>query len=360
MDRGNNRYAAAAARQVPVWLYCTVLHLNTSCLNQQSYRTSFTGDEFFLTDHRVSTEGDSLQKVLPGVAYLEMARAAIEQALPIQPKSSILELRNTVWLRPVIVTEHRQVSIALLADDNDQIDYEIYTIEDEKEVIHCQGQAVFSRPFAPAKLGIEQLKGQMGKGRLEASHIYAMFANMGLHYGPAHQGIVAIYLGENQLITQLRLPRVVETSRLEYVLHPSLMDSVLQASLGLIFDLNHIPSKPHVPFVLGSLRIMLACTQEMTAWVRYSEGSKREDRVIKMDIDLCDHEGNVCVQMRGFATRGLEHEVKSSRHKVMSDVNVDKSAWIKNHPSFDSAFYQKLITGVAAGDFSIEEAVALG
>ena len=80
-----------------------LLHLNTSCLNQQSYRTSFTGDEFFLTDHRVSTEGDSLQKVLPGVAYLEMARAAVEQAWGGRPEGAVLELRQTVWARPIVV-----------------------------------------------------------------------------------------------------------------------------------------------------------------------------------------------------------------------------------------------------------------
>ena len=95
-----------------------LLHLNTSCLNQQSYRTSFTGDEFFLTDHRVSTEGDSLQKVLPGVAYLEMARAAVEQAWGGRPEGAVLELRQTVWARPIVVgDESKAISIALMANE---------------------------------------------------------------------------------------------------------------------------------------------------------------------------------------------------------------------------------------------------
>src|SRR5258707_5598703 len=78
-----------------------LLHRNTSDLSEQRYSSTFTGEEFFLTDHRVRTDDRTVQKILPGVAYLEMARAAIEQASPIQPESSILELHNTVWLKPV-------------------------------------------------------------------------------------------------------------------------------------------------------------------------------------------------------------------------------------------------------------------
>ena len=337
-----------------------LLQRNTSDLSEQRYSTTFTGEEFFLRDHRVRREEHSVQKVLPGVVYLEMARAAIEEASPIQPKSSLLELHNTVWLRPVIVTEHQPVSIALFRNDNDQVGYEIYSIEAEQETIHCQGQAVFSPQPAPAKLDIEQLKGQMGQGRLEASDVYAMFAKMGLNYGPAHQGIIAIYRGEKQVLTHLRLPTVVETSQHEYVLHPSLMDGALQACIGLIVDLDQIPTKPSVPFALGSIRIVSACTKEMYAWVRYAEGSKAEDKTAKLDIDLCDQEGNVCVQMREFASRVLEGEIKSTRQKTVNKLTRDKAKFIEDNSPFDSTFYQKLIAAVLNSEVSVDEAVKLG
>jgi acyl transferase domain-containing protein/enoyl-CoA hydratase/carnithine racemase/aryl carrier-like protein len=341
-----------------------LLQRNTSDLSEQRYSSTFTGEEFFLADHQVGGDGQGGQKVLPGVAYLEMARAAIEHASPIQPKSSILELQNTVWLQPVVVAEHKQVSIALFANENDRVGYEIYSIEAEKETIHCQGQAVFSCQPAPARLDIEQLKGQMEQGRLEPSEVYAAFAKMGLNYGPAHQGILAIYRGEKQVLTQLRLPAIVETSQHEYVLHPSLMDSALQASIGLLVDLNHVPSKPSLPFALESLRIISPCTREMVAWVRYSEGSKSEDKVAKLDIDLCDQEGNVCVQMQGFASRVLQGEIKSTHtrtiRKTTNQLARDKAKFIEGNSPFDSNFYQKLIADVLNREVSVDEAVKLG
>src|SRR5262245_15478704 len=94
-----------------------LLHRNTSDLSEQRYSSTFTGEEFFLADHQVEVDDQARQKVLPGVAYLEMARAAIEHASPARPESTILVLRNTVWAQPFVVGQNKQISIALASDD---------------------------------------------------------------------------------------------------------------------------------------------------------------------------------------------------------------------------------------------------
>jgi polyketide synthase PksN len=48
-----------------------------------------------------------------------------------------------------------------------------------------------------------------------------------------------------------------------------------------------------LPLALESLCILEACAQEMFVWVRRSGGAQQ------LDIDVCDLQGNVCVQMRG-------------------------------------------------------------
>ena len=305
-------------------------------------------------------DGGVAEKLLSGAACLEMARAAIEKAGPIRPESSILELHNVVWLKPVVVTDPKQVSIALFATDNDRVDYEIYSIEAEQETLHCQGQAVFSRQSAPARLDLEQLRRQMAQGRLDAADVYTIFVRMGLHYGPAHQGITVIHIGEKQVLAQLRAPEVVETDQHKYVLHPSLMDSALQASIGLLVDLNHVPTKPYVPFAVESLRVISACAKEMVAFARYSKGGQPGDKTAKVDIDLCDERGNVCVQMRGVALRVLGSEVTSGRQKTINKSAHNGSTLIEDNASFDNAFYQKLISGVLNGAVSVDEAVELG
>jgi len=187
----SRRFSVSAAAPV----IHPLLHRNTSDLTEQRYSSTFTGEEFFLTDHQVRVDGRAGQKVLPGVAYLEMARAAIEHALPARPELTSLELRNTVWAQPVVVGQNKQISIALVANDQDQIDYEIYSRDSEQEIVHCQGRAVWGHDPAPARLDLDQLKELMGQGRLDSSEVYAVCARMGLIYGPSFQSITDVHRG---------------------------------------------------------------------------------------------------------------------------------------------------------------------
>src|SRR5262249_34447060 len=90
-----------------------LLHRNTSDLAEQRFSSTFTGREFFLADHRVNGES-----VLPGVAYLEMPRAAVQQAAGLPGEGQYLHLKNVVWARPITVGDHDlEVHIGLYAEE---------------------------------------------------------------------------------------------------------------------------------------------------------------------------------------------------------------------------------------------------
>ncbi|MBL6449564.1 SDR family NAD(P)-dependent oxidoreductase [Fulvivirga sp. 29W222] len=332
-----------------------LLHVNTSDFSRQSYSATFNGEEFFLRDHQVFK-----QKVLPGVAYLEMIREAIGRSMPDPTESAVLELHNIAWIQPFMVNQRKQINAALYLDDSDPeegelIHYEISSDHDGEEATHFQGQAIFSSRSEAEKLDIAQLRAQMKAGKLERSNIYAAFTQMELYYGPAHQGIEAIYRGEGQVLADLVLPAVVENEHEDYVLHPSLMDSALQASIGLFQGLDQVPSQPMLPFALESLSIISACTKKMVAWVRYSPDSDPDGRVTKLDIDLCDEAGTVCVQIKGFAFRVMESSSKPIHTTKNGSVNQNNDSTAE----FDDAYYQKLIQSVMNKELSDEEAMEL-
>ena len=338
-----------------------LLHVNTSDLNQQSYRTTFSGEELFLADHQVSMDGDAPLKVLPGVAYLEMARVAVEKAAPNEAGSRLPELHNVVWLQPIVVTAENPISIALFVEADKQIDFEICSGED---TLHCQGRVALNEESASEGLDLEQLKRQMERGWLDAASVYAAFTRMGLHYGPAHQALSALELGDGQLLAHLSLPACVRENREQYVLHPSLLDGALQAAIGLaggelgsataphatLRDValqaaigsagDELASSvaPHVPFSLDALRIITSCTPEMIAWVRHSAGSRSNGAQIKVDIDLCDSHGNVCVQMRGFCARAVRASSTAARaatHRALNESSI--AARTAVHPALSES-----------------------
>lgn len=308
-----------------------LVHVNTSDLSQQGYSTVLAGDEFFLVDHRVDG-----QKMLPAVAYLEMARAAIKDAMPLEQTVSGLELRHVAWAQPIVVTEHKRITIAVFAESAEQVNFEIYSQDGEGgEVMHCQGQGVLCSERVE-KIDLDELRRRMTRGAVDKQALYAKFAGMGLEYGATFQGITAVHRGEGELLAELQLTDLPQAT--EYVLHPSLMDSALQGSICLIEDVSVVAGKPPLPFALESLRIGAPCQREMAAFVRYSEaGRVTTANLVKVDIDLCDLEGNVCVQMRGFSSRPME-----------------------SGAAFDEAHYQSIIAGVLSRKLSADEAEALG
>ena len=179
-----------------------LLHQNTSDLKEQRYSTRLTGEEFFLAGHEVAVNGSGKRKVLPAAAYLEMARAAMEQASGDRGEEAVLELRDVVWGEPLVVEEAgREVNIALQAEEGEGIAYEIYSGTGNEEKVHCQGHGEWSARDDVAKLDVKQLKQEQLK----------------------REG------GTRQIVAELELREGMERSTTEYVLHPGMMDRALGA-----------------------------------------------------------------------------------------------------------------------------------
>ena len=307
---------------------------NTSDLSQQSYQTLLTGEEFYLSDHRVAIKGENGICTLPGVAYLEMARAAIEDALPDLNNQKVLELYNVMWLQPLMVTKPTKAKIALFAsemqgDQFEQIEFEIYT-DESQDIVHCQGQAnVRPRP-ENVVFDLSKLKQQMTSREISDESVYAAFKKLGLIYGSAHQGVKKIFVGKQALLAELRLPEALEVESNQYFLHPSILDSALQSSIGLLSDLDNLPNQPSLPFAIESLRVLSRCTNKMFAWVRYSAGSHADDNIVKLDIDLCDSSGKVCVQIRSFSSRVLK-QLPDTSDSLLKNVEsiLATPAWVE-------------------------------
>ncbi|MDT3429208.1 acyl transferase domain-containing protein, partial [Paenibacillus forsythiae] len=291
-----------------------LVHLNTSNLSELRFSTTFTGDEFYLVDHQVKGE-----RVLPGVAYLEMARMAAELASKGKmPSDSGIRLTNVVWLQPIVAGKRPVlVHIGLVPGPDDTIAYEIYSEipgNAAQAIVHGQGTVVpgFDDPVPALDLGA--LQAQCSLDNITAGQCYDAFKSMGIVYGPSHSGIERLFTGENIVLAKLSLPPFLQGSIDSYILHPCLMDSAFQAAIGLLLGeqttvnemLGH---QPYLPFALDELRIFGACGPDMWAFIRYSNGSRPEDKLQRLDIDLSDSSGRVCVHMRGFSSRVMDGEM---------------------------------------------------
>ena len=323
-----------------------LLHENTSDFSEQRFSSVFTGEEFFLKDHQVKEH-----KVFPGVAYLEMAQTAIKQAsAKVAHQKQRLQLKHVVWSRPMVVGDQPvEVNIRLFPEENGEIQYETYTTHpsdgksEDEIIVHSQGMATFSSTDKTSTLDLKALQKRCRQQLLSAEQCYDAFKGLGFGYGPAYKGLENIWVGGDEVLAKLTLSVSVAETKEQFTLHPSLLDAAVQSSIGMGYS-DEIPGnmsgraswKPSLPFALESLEIIDRCQESMWTWVRWSESSRASDKVQKLDIDLCDDNGKICVRMKGLASRVLEGEMDAIEkiETLMCQPTWREEAVSKNgHPS---------------------------
>ncbi len=298
-----------------------LVHRNVSTLTQQRYRSHLSGVEFFLRDHRVRMGDGVAASVLPGVAYLEMARAAIADAVPDLASTSLIAFEDVLWLMPLVVEDGRDVFIDIDADE-DCLAFRVFS-EDAagNSTDHASGRARFYDAVETASLDLAGIRERMQREHWDSASIYDTYSQVGIEYGPAHRGIVQLDSGEAQVLAELSLPDALAgEDNAAYLLHPSLIDSALQAAIGL-GERGVLPTDPMLPFALESLCILSECPQALHAFIRRVESAGDGDNQLVLDLDLCDLDGNICVQMRGFRARRFD--AKSAAPRLSATAAVE-------------------------------------
>lgn len=294
----------------------------------QQFSSTFSCYDFWLADHVV--RGSC---TLPGVVYLEMVHAAISHSEEI--KNQCVHLKNIVWASPIVVgNTPLEVHIRLIPLD-DEYNFEIFTVNplSNEETIRSKGGVGLRQEMVVADLNIAVLKSLANERQYNAQACYDIFSAMGIQYGPCHQGIRQVMVGKDEngnsfAFAELELPKELMEKNSEFILHSSIADSALQASVGLLQYEN--VTNPVVPFALEQVNIYKKCEARMWARVKYSKGCKPGDPVQKLDIDICDSHGTVCVQFLGFSSRsfpfpGLDGTDKFKDSLKNNDFNSDEN-----------------------------------
>ncbi|MFA6174888.1 MAG: polyketide synthase dehydratase domain-containing protein, partial [Kiritimatiellales bacterium] len=335
---------------------------NTSTLYQQRFQATFTGTEFFLSDHIVQG-----QKLLPGVAYLEMARAAVSHALGHEQQFHALRLNNIIWTKPLALTDGAvEVAISLNAEANGSISYQITSGQGQ---LHNQGVALAEAPATPEPLDLSALRAGIDQTGVTADLCYAALESAGVCYGPAQKGLQTVYTGRNQVLAKLVVPDVIADTAELYALHPAIMDSALQATIALALADSDAGSGRRpvlLPFALESLEIFAQCRPIMWSWIRASAMPAVGDELHKLDIDLCTEQGEVCVRMLGFTSRVLsgdrippvdgEDTGRAALHPLLHSQDADGQRFVTRFTG--NEFFLRDHSGMLPGAVYLEMARA--
>nr|WP_158700730.1 SDR family NAD(P)-dependent oxidoreductase [Bacillus paralicheniformis] len=297
-----------------------LVHENNSDLLEQRFSTTFAGREFYLRDHAI--HGD---RILAGVSYLEMARAAVQLSINKKTVDTIngIRLQDIRWIRPYIHGQQPDKLHISLYPNDDDIEFKIYSENEanaEDKITHSQGLAVLDLANQRPVLNLQELLDHCNEHTFSGQECYENYMNMGIEYGPGQRSVESLHVGDGQLLAQLRLPDALLESFEEYVLHPSLMDGALHASIGFMLnDSSFSHDRPLVPYALQNLEVFASCEPKMWAYIRRSEDSTPQGRTQNLDVDVCDEQGNVCIRIEKFSLHRMEKKVDSKLQMMYPD-----------------------------------------
>ncbi|MFF8475161.1 SDR family NAD(P)-dependent oxidoreductase [Streptomyces sp. NPDC015414] len=274
----------------------------------RTYETRFSGDEPFLRDHQV--HGD---RILPGVAHLEMARVAVARALG-RDDATAVRLTDVVWLRPAVcgpggLTLRVRVRTSAVGG----CAYEIESVGDHGESTLCgQGRAA----VGPDRAGRTPLLGELRAACADTFHpaerLYGLYDSMGMAYGPSQRSVTGLRTGADaegrtQVLAELRLPDAAEPLGTGALMHPSILDGALQATIGLWLDqaAEGRSAALALPFALDRAEPVAATPATAYAWIRHRPGADTGDGTVRLDVTVLDEHGRVCVELTGLSTRLL-------------------------------------------------------
>ncbi|MGW7276269.1 SDR family NAD(P)-dependent oxidoreductase [Streptomyces sp. NPDC054864] len=272
-----------------------------------AYRTRFEGDEPFLRDHQV--RGD---RILPAVAQLEMARAAVARALG-EGRTGRVRLDDVVWLRPAVSGPgglELHVIVRELAGRG--WEYTIHGVDADGEATpYSQGRASLVAAGGGSLPRLDDLRARCAERTVPATDVYDLFASVGMDYGPAQRSLMELSLGTDdagrpQVLAELRLPSAAPALDGCW-LHPSVIDGALQATVGLRLARRREgqQARPALPFALDHMEAVAATPATAYAWVRHQAGSDPDSARARLDVTVFDEYGQVCAEVTGLSTRDL-------------------------------------------------------
>ncbi len=273
-----------------------LVHRNTSTLQEQKFSSRFSGDEFFFADHVVET-----QKILPGVAYLEMARAAGE----LSGSANVRVIRNLTWERPLIIDNGAKDVEVSLSPARNGVKFAVKTVAGESAITHCTGTLAYEAgKAAPEFLDISGIRERCSQQVMSGSDLYPFLSSAGLKLGRSFQVVQGIYANESESLAILQLPEHLKAEADQFWLHPALMDGSLHTFIGLL-KTSGMEVPLSLPYSVAEVQIVHPLRDLYYGYATWSVDPKVSLDRLKATFHLLDRNGKVLVRLKDFVSKPL-------------------------------------------------------
>jgi 1-acyl-sn-glycerol-3-phosphate acyltransferase len=236
--------------------------------------------------------------VFPGVAYLEMAAAAVREMRP----GAAVVLRDVSFVSPLFGDPGRSPRVQLTMDRDGRFDVQSHAGSDASWTLHANGRAVPRPHAATTSLDLDAVRGRCG---VDVSHeaCYAHLEARGLAYGSAFRGIQSLSTGSGEALGRVALAAPLSADD-DYVVHPALFDAALQVLIGAAASAQP-DERVHLFLPVGIHEVSYRQPVAKEAW-SYARVTARNERHVTGDVEIVGDDGAVLLSVRGLRCQIVE------------------------------------------------------
>ncbi|MGX7828817.1 SDR family NAD(P)-dependent oxidoreductase [Actinokineospora sp. 24-640] len=243
----------------------------------------------WLADHVVS--GTAL---LPGTAFVELALRAGEEVGCDRIDELTLEA-------PLVIPERGGVTVQVLVaapGDDGARAVEVHSRAEDALagwVRHAQGVLSAADPVP----GTGSLSGHWPPPDAEpipVDRLYDRFTDHGYTYGPAFQGVQAVWQRGDELFAEVALPEAQRHSAGRYRVHPALLDAALHPLAVTVVDQDE-PTTPVLPFAWSGVTVRAVGAARLRVHLTRRAG--------EVGVELADEAGHPVAEIAALAMRPM-------------------------------------------------------
>ena len=263
---------------------------------QRTYVRNFSAQDDWLLSEHVVKDGSAL---LPGTAFVELARAAIAEMHP----EAALELTNLTFLSPFAVADGETKRLALQMTQSPQGGYEIeiHAGADQagQPLVVCEADTFTGETPEQLDLDIIAHRCQVDHWRSPDGYLDQSF----MDFGPRWANMKQVHYGHVEALIELKLDDAFASDIGAYGLHPAMLDMATGGVQALVPGID-LSTDFYVPLSYDGVRVFGEMPQHVFSHVTCLPDNG--DGLAYFDVTLADPQGNVFVKIKRFTMRRLE------------------------------------------------------
>jgi acyl transferase domain-containing protein/NADPH:quinone reductase-like Zn-dependent oxidoreductase/acyl carrier protein len=283
-----------------------------------TYISSFnTSQLWVLGEHRIMGKA-----VLPGTAYLEMVRAAIEE----QTGCSMVEIPEIFFLEPLAVEEDEEKEIrTVMKKQGNGFEFSIVgisTLTRDQWVQHSKGRVIPVESREEKKHDLQKIAAQCSQQEIVISEKKYKSQTGLMTFGPRWSVLKRIKMGKNQEMAMafLELDEKFSGDLLSYKLHPAILD----IAAGFLYD-TICKEGNYLPFAYRGIKIKAALPRKLVSEVRLVKHQQDQKEMLVFNITIMDETGLECVYIEEYVLKKveLENETQNRCLEITLPGNLD-------------------------------------